>query len=96
MNTDVIGINETLLNDLIVELGNYEEQIVDILNGMEVQPVRLVADSHDSYDVWNLENDIVNINDSYMRLSEFGSIEKRQMGNDIFKVDQQYQLIFLL
>ncbi len=71
----------------------YNQQLPSILNGMEVQPVRLVADSHDSYDVWNLENDIVNINDSYMRLSEFGSIEKRQMGNDIFKVDQQYQLI---
>lgn len=35
MNIDVIGINEDALNSLIVELGNYEEQLVDILNGME-------------------------------------------------------------
>lgn len=34
-NNEAIGINEELLNDMIIELGNYEEQISEIFNGME-------------------------------------------------------------
>lgn len=32
---DTIGINEDMLNSLIIELGQYEDQLSDIFNNME-------------------------------------------------------------
>lgn len=71
----------------------FERQLSPIFNGREMQQVRLASDQSSSFDVWHLENDIAQFDNHYMRLSELGSIAKRPMGNDIFKVDQQYQLL---
>lgn len=35
MSTDVIGTNDELIDELVVELNNYEDQISDIFNNME-------------------------------------------------------------
>ena len=58
-------------------------------NGIEI---RLVSSQKDAFDAWHIENDLLDINGRQMKLSELGSIEKMQTGNNIYKENQQYLL----
>ncbi len=55
-------------------------------------PVRLISDNHLSYTVWDMENIPLHIAGSDYKTSGLISLEKRAMGNDIFKFNQQYRL----
>jgi len=71
----------------------YDQSLPPVFNGHEMQNVRLVSDKHDTFDVWSLANDVADIGGQTMKLSEFGSVSKELMGNDIYKTDQQYNLV---
>ena len=58
-------------------------------NGIEI---RLVSVQKEAFDAWHIENDLLDVNGRQMKLSELGTIEKKQTGNNIFKEDQQYLL----
>ncbi|TVR40998.1 MAG: efflux RND transporter permease subunit [Bacteroidia bacterium] len=55
-------------------------------------PVRLISDNHLSYTVWDMENIPLHIAGSDHKTSGLISLEKRAMGNDIFKFNQEYRL----
>ncbi|MBR4883406.1 MAG: efflux RND transporter permease subunit, partial [Bacteroidales bacterium] len=56
------------------------------------QTVEMVSANAKAFDVWNLENEYVNIADKQMRFSDIGKIAKRNSGNEIFRENQQYRL----
>ncbi|MFN3554481.1 MAG: efflux RND transporter permease subunit [Bacteroidales bacterium] len=55
-------------------------------------PLRLIADNHLSYTVWDMENLPLLIAGSHYKTGGLISLEKRAMGNDIFKYNQEYRL----
>ena len=54
--------------------------------------IRLASAQKEEFDVWHVENDLLDIDGRQMKLSELGSIEKRRTGNNIYKEGQQYLL----
>lgn len=51
------------------------------------------SDQHQVFDVWNLDNNPIQIQDKIHKLRQFGSIQKRKSGNSIDKHNQQYKLL---
>ena len=82
LNSYYAFLRQQLLNVRAATL--YEEGV-----GIEV---RLASAQKDDFDVWHIENDLLDISGRQMKLSELGSIEKRRTGNNIYKEDQQYML----
>lgn len=58
----------------------------------ESRQVKLLSGNKRDFDVWNLENEHIEIGGRSVKFSELGSIEKRRTGNDIYKQDQVYYL----
>jgi multidrug efflux pump subunit AcrB len=52
----------------------------------------LTGDETESFDRWHLENQYIDVGGGSVRLADLGTIEKRQMGNDIYRENQQYRL----
>lgn len=46
------------------------------------------------YSVWDLTNRPLHIGGNYLKPGSFVNLEKRAMGNDIYKFNQQYRLLF--
>ncbi len=58
------------------------------------EEVFIISDESRSFDVWHLENDMVNIRDSQVvKLADLGKIQKRRTGNDIYKTNQEFILM---
>ncbi|MBR1538177.1 MAG: efflux RND transporter permease subunit [Bacteroidales bacterium] len=64
----------------------------EYIAGGEVRAVDLVSDRRESFDVWNLRNEYIDIGGRPLRFSEIGSIERRHSGIDIHRRDHQYAL----
>lgn len=60
-------------------------------NGYKV-PVVLESSRKDDYEVWNLENEYINIDSESLKFSSIGSISKRNVSSAIYKENQQYNL----
>jgi len=75
-------LREQLRNDRVATL--YENG-----NGVDIY---LASAQKDAFDVWHIENDLLEISGRQMKLSELGTIERRRTGNNIFKENQQYLL----
>lgn len=61
--------------------------------GRPVQ-LSLLPENYLQYSVWDLAHRPLHINDSYFKPGSFVKLEKRAMGNDIYKFNQQYRLMF--
>ena len=46
----------------------------------------------ESFDVWNLQNEYVQVGGEGIKFSQLGSISKRDSGMEIYKKDQEYQM----
>jgi multidrug efflux pump subunit AcrB len=55
--------------------------------------VRLLPSSHLNYSVWDMENLPLHIGGKVGKTSGLMQLEKRAMGNDIYKTNQQYRLL---
>ncbi len=74
------------------QLFNQNAASLDV--GEEKVPVKVVSSNLNIFDVWNLYNEHLSIeNEQDVKFSEIGEIEMRKSGNDIFKENQQYRLI---
>lgn len=71
----------------------FKQAISPVFNQNEYQPVSLLSDQSSKYNVWDLKNMPVNDQDKLIKFSEFGTIKKLKSGNDIYKYNQQYQLV---
>lgn len=69
-----------------------EQYIGDFFVDNQLDEVRL-ASNRPLFDRWNLENEFLPAGDKKLKLKGLGKIEKRPVGNDIVKKDQQYQLM---
>lgn len=64
----------------------------DYIESGEVRVVDLVSDRKETFDVWNLRNEYIDIGGRPLRFSEIGTVERRRSGIDIHKRDHQYAL----
>ena len=64
----------------------------DFIESGEVRAVDLVSDRRESFDVWNLQSEYIDIGGRPLRFSEIGTVERRRSGNDIHRRDHQYAL----
>ncbi len=58
----------------------------------EPRAVDLSSDRRESFDVWNLRNEYIDIGGRLLRFSEIGAIDRRHSGIDIHRSDHQYAL----
>lgn len=71
----------------------YKTGLSPVYSNNELQPVSLVSDTYGVFNVWDLNNRPVSIGEKQFKLSSFGTLGKQKSGNDIFKTNQQYQLV---
>ncbi len=71
----------------------YRNSSQGVFIDMRMQPVTIVSSDFESFRVWNLNNEPINIGDQMVKLSSLGSVEKRKTGNTIHKNNQQYRLV---
>ncbi len=69
-----------------------QSNISPVFDGTANVPVRLVSDRHENYTAWHLENEPVNIGGVPYSTSNMITLDKRLIGNDIYKYNQQYRL----
>ncbi len=88
-------LHETNIGQFYSFLKNktYKENLTPVYTQNELQPVSLVADSYDSFNVWDLGNRPIQIDDKQLKMENFGKIVKQKSGNEIHKINQQYQLV---
>ncbi len=67
--------------------------VANYFDGYSTYPIRLLSAHREGFDVWNLNNEHIDIGGKSVKFSELGKIEKRRTGNDIYKIDQQYSLL---
>ncbi len=93
-NREQFGMNEVSLfqfyNYLLDRV--YKRNLNRVYNHGEAQPVVLLSDRSEEFNVWDLKNEPVFIKDKMFKLGMLASVEKKKTGNEIFKENQQYQL----
>jgi multidrug efflux pump subunit AcrB len=52
----------------------------------------IISDESNTFDIWNLRSEYLDIGDRKIKFSDIGKIEMRRSGNDIYKKNQQYML----
>lgn len=94
-NKEGLGMNEVAVNQFYSFLKDkvYKAQLSPVYTQNESQPVSLVSDSYGQYNVWDLKNRPVVVGDKQFKLTNFGTLAKQKTGNEIYKSNQQYQLV---
>ena len=54
--------------------------------------INVASRNREAFDVWNLNNEYVNVGEQNIRFAQLGSIDRRDSGMDVYKVDQQYKM----
>ncbi|MBN1252329.1 MAG: efflux RND transporter permease subunit [Bacteroidales bacterium] len=83
------------LNQLYQSLSNrvYHNQIGYIYNNNEMQVITLKANQSGEFDKWDLNNMPFYVNNKLVKTQVLSEIKKQKTGNNIFKFNQQYQLV---
>ena len=68
----------------------YDSGIGSIFDGEQNVPVQLTSSDKDYYDLWHINNDMIDIDSTKIRLTDLGSITKRRTGATIRRVNQEY------
>jgi multidrug efflux pump subunit AcrB len=91
----LFALYEITLNDYYSFLKGklYRQQINPVYNDNGAVPVVLASDDRDGYNTWWIKNGPVITRNKTAKLLSFGSINKRRMGNDIYRYNQQYRII---
>lgn len=63
-----------------------------IIENNKLQNVKLVSDQYKKFNVWDLKNTPITIQNKQYKLNQLASIEKKKTGNTIKKNNQQYSL----
>lgn len=70
----------------------YDGRFTEIADSKGTVGVVLTSNESESFDIWHVDNNLVDIDTLSFKLSDFGTIQKRQMGNNINKKNQEYIL----
>jgi multidrug efflux pump subunit AcrB len=94
-NQKGLGLNDATINQFYSFLKDkvYKASLSPVYSNNELQPVSLVSGSFGVFNVWDLNNRPVSINDKQLKLKNIGTIKKQKSGNEIYKTNQQYQLV---
>ena len=94
-NQQGFGLNEVNIAQFYAFLKDkiYKASLSPVYYNNELQPVSLVSDAYGQFNVWDLNNLPVEIGEKQLKLSNFGEISRQKSGNDIYKTNQQYQLV---
>jgi len=94
-NREGFGLNEVQIGQFYSFLKDkvYKASLNPVYHDSELQPVSLVSDSYGEFNVWDLNYRPISIGEKQLKLSNFGSIDKQKSGNEIYKTNQQYQLV---
>lgn len=68
----------------------YDANAGSIFDGEKSIPVRLESSQKDYYDLWHVNNDMIDIDSARLRLSDLGSVTKRRTGTSIRRSNQEY------
>jgi multidrug efflux pump subunit AcrB len=71
----------------------FEETVGVLFDGEGVTRVVLASSERDAFDRWHVQHDLVAVDSVATRLDDIGTISTRRSGNDIVRVNQEYQLI---
>lgn len=94
-NMQKLALFNIPLNLLYQTLQNkvYNNQIAYIYNNNELQAINLKANHSGKFDVWNLNNMPFSVKKQLIKTPVLSKIKKQKTGNNIFKYNQQYQLV---
>ena len=94
-NQEGLGLNDVEIGQFYSFLKDkvYKANLSPVYAGNELQPVSLISDEYNVFNVWDLNNRPVSIGEKQFKLSSFGKVAKQKSGNDIHKTNQQYQLV---
>lgn len=94
-NDERLALNDVSAVEFYTSLKDksYRREINPVYAGDELRRVFLTSDTYGSFNVWNFNHSPLNADEKLLKIGRFSSVEKRKTGNDIHKVDQQYQLM---
>lgn len=94
-NKEGLGLNDVGIGQFYSFLKDkvYKANLSPVYVSNELQPVSLVSDSYGIFNVWDLNNYPVSIGEKQFKLASLGKVAKQKSGNDIYKTNQQYQLV---
>lgn len=81
------------------EIYNYLKEVLgtgsshQFLLGGELQTFRMVSDQAGNFDLWQLRNLPIPLKDRTLKLNNVAQVRKERTGNDIYKKNQEYQLV---
>lgn len=70
----------------------YSNNVATIVHNNELQSVKLVSDNYKKFNVWDLKNTPLWIQNKQLKLNSLATIDKRKTGNEIKKNNQKYSL----
>ncbi|PKQ66534.1 hypothetical protein BZG01_10945 [Labilibaculum manganireducens] len=89
----------TLQNSNYNKIYNYLREVLGaessqqfLLEG-ELQTLRMVSDQAGHFDMWQLRNLPISLSDRSLKLDNLAQVRKERTGNDIYKKNQEYQLV---
>lgn len=93
-NQEQLVMTDVSQNQLYGYLKNqvHSGNITSIVKDHELLQVKLVSDKYQKFNVWDIKNTPITINNKQYKLNQLASIEKRKTGNTIQKNNQQYRL----
>ena len=85
------GLN---LNGVYAALNNLltDRRAGRLYAGNTLTDIVLVTEQTETFDLWHVNNAYIDVQGINVKLSDLGTIQKRQMGNDIYRDNQQYRL----
>ncbi|MDP3644761.1 MAG: efflux RND transporter permease subunit [Bacteroidota bacterium] len=94
-NQEGLGLNGVGIGQFYSFLKDkvYKANLSPVYANNELQPVSLVSDSYGVFNVWDLNNRPVSIGEKQFKLASLGKVARQKSGNDIYKTNQQYQLV---
>lgn len=102
INELILDLDSQLLALNNISLEKYYEALKDLVfsssvskvfDGKVSSPVTIFSDRAKIFHSWWLKNELLLINKNRVKVSDFGKVNKRKTGNDIYKYNQQYRLI---
>ena len=69
-----------------------DQRVGSLYAGNTLTDINLITDQTETFDLWHLNNQYIDVNGVPIRIGDIGMVEKRRMGNDIFRDNQQYHL----
>ncbi len=95
INEELLGLNAISPQEIYQNINRkvHSNKLLSIISKNDIQEVKSVSDTYESFDIWDLKNMPIQIGDKILKIKELASVKKKKTGNKIVKVDQQYRLM---